>query len=340
MPLITTYHSKPGDRKRPVRERYFVNERGEKDGLYQRYYMNGQPAQTCTYRNGKKNGVQVSRYENGRISSECTYRDGDQEGSYTSYYPDGTTHQTCYFINDKYEGECRLFNPDGSLASVYTYHEGLKDGVCEVLSYDEQKNLIKTERQICKGDQIIRSEQQEKQLKIIRFQGQEEELYETFHENGKTREQFSCIDGHREGRYIRYDLDASLLEDSTYKQGKLEGMRTLFYPGKKGIMRETCEYKDGEPDGLCVRYDEEGSIIERCQYKQGKKVIYPEMVQNLFMKTAEDELRDIVTAEILDARRSGDMAEAIQIAKSFHQEKTDVVRRTALKFKDQQKCRT
>ena len=342
MSLVVTYYKRSIGGKRPVRERYFVNEAGEKDGLYQRYYLDGQPAQTCTFKNGEKDGVQVSRYENGRIASESTFKRGTQNGSYISYYPDGKIHQTCYFVNGQYEGECRLFNPDGSLGSLYSYHKGLKEGVCEFYSYDAAEKLIRTERQICKEDKCIRVERLESKpsMKVIQIPGQAEETYETYHENGKMRESYTCVAGLREGRYIQYDCNGSFLEDSTYKSGKLEGVRVLFYPGKKEIIQETCDYKNGKPDGLCVRYDEGGQIVERCQYRDGQKIIYPELVQNLFMKAADAEIRCFLADEILDARRSGDSSEAIQIAKNFHAEKTDIVRRTALKFKDHQKCRS
>jgi len=147
--------------RRPVRERYFVNEAGEKDGLYQRYYANGQPAQTCTFRKGEKDGVQVSRYENGRIASESTFKRGTQDGAYVSYYPDGKIHQTCNFVNGLYEGECRLFNPDGSLISLYSYHNGKKEGLCEIYTYGEGGKAVCTERFIYEADKCVRSERLE-----------------------------------------------------------------------------------------------------------------------------------------------------------------------------------
>ena len=187
MSLVVTYHKKLIDGKRPVRERYFVNEAGEKDGLYQRYYLNGQPAQTCTFQEGVKDGVQVLRYENGRIASESTFKRGSQNGSYTSYYQDGKVHQSCYFVNDRVEGESRLFDPKGCLLSVYSYHNGKMEGVCEFYTYDENKMLICTDRQVYEGDKCICAERIENPdpKKVIQIPEQPEETCETFHKSEK-----------------------------------------------------------------------------------------------------------------------------------------------------------
>lgn len=358
MPIVTTYYKSLFGTRRQVRERYIVDENGVKNGLYQSYHKNGQPAETCTFMNDVRNGSCVLRHENGRISSECTYRDGCREGRYISYYADGTVHQMYAFKRDQYDGECRLFNADGSLSSVYHYVEGVKDGVCEVRYRDE------VERQYYKNDILIQQEYwssscstktaqklegsyllsqtnytfdaEHRLVESVTLQANKETAsHVTYYENGSSREEFETLNGRREGQYKRFsERKHVLLEECSYKFGKIEGKRILYFP-ETTVVCEESEYKAGKQNGTCVRYDELGKIVERCQYRHGQKVVYPEMVESLFVKQADKEARDTIADQLIALRQQGKATDAIVLAKRFHTEKGHVPRRTAIKMDGQ-----
>ena len=358
MPIVTTYYRSLFGKRRQVRERYIVDENGVKNGLYQSYHRNGQPAETCTYQDDVRHGSCIIRHENGRVASECMYKNGCREGAYNSYYPDGHIHQAYNFSHDLYNGSCRLYSPTGSLESIYHYQNGRKHGVCEVRYSDE------VERQVYENDLLVRQEFisghlntntiQEVDHLCVKKQIEytydaerrlvEKATYEhdyneashiTYHLNGKVREQYVTVRGQKEGSYTRYDDAGNCLEFGMYKADKLEGSRILYYPNSNKTIKEECEYKAGKPDGICTRYDEQGRIIERCRYKAGKKIIYPEMVESLFMKQADKPNRETLANQLISLRQQGKTTEAIIQAKQFHVEKTDVTRRTALKVDGQ-----
>ncbi|WP_281337361.1 toxin-antitoxin system YwqK family antitoxin [Flavobacterium eburneipallidum] len=72
-----------------------------------------------------------------------------------------------------------------------------------------------------------------------------------------------------EGKWIYYHK-ASLVIMSTenYSKGKLEGLRSVFYPNGK-IAEETL-YKNNLKNGIYKRYTESGIIIEESNYKNNE----------------------------------------------------------------------
>ena len=50
-----------------------------------------------------------------------------------------------------------------------------------------------------------------------------------------------------------------------YSNGKLEGLRSVFYPN--GKIAEEIIYKNNLKEGICKRYTENGIIIEESAYK-------------------------------------------------------------------------
>ena len=357
MPIVTTYYKSLFGKKRQVRERYIVDENGVKNGLYQSYHKNGQPAETCTYRDDVKSGSCIIRHENGRVASECMYLDGCREGTYNSYYPDGQLHQTAQFSRDLYNGAFMLYRPDGSLDSIYNYRNGKKHGLCEVRYHDEierrfyehdllvrqeliEGQLNRTTTQEITGDMIKKQvnylyDAERNLVEKVTFEGgYDRATHITYSPNGMIREQYEAVRDQKEGKYTRCDERGIMLESADYHAGKLNGVRTLFYPGQTGGIKEVCEYKAGKPDGSCTRYDEQGHITERCRYTAGKKVVYPEMVEALFMKQA-DTNRETLADQLIILRQQGKKTDAVLKAKQFHMEKADVTRRTALKIDGQ-----
>lgn len=59
------------------------------EGLYTRYYGNGNKLSEVEYRENQRNGAAQSWYEDGRLKEEYSYRNGLREGAYISWYPNG-----------------------------------------------------------------------------------------------------------------------------------------------------------------------------------------------------------------------------------------------------------
>lgn len=364
MPIITTYYKNLFSKKRQVKERYIVDENGIKNGLYQSYHRNGLSSETCEFKNGIKNGFCVIKHDNGRVATECTYQDGCLEGDYVSYYADGHKRLECSFKQDRTHGVYRLFNPKGELEILYTYHHGKKHGPCEIrCSVDEVEKIQYQHDEIIKHEVV----QNSINLKVIKTfeQGQlkthvkshytpdgllkEQIVYspdfkvsqhEIYADQVKTPHiKFTCINGQKDGEYLRFAGSLFPIEVSHYKSDKLHGTRKLYFEGlDKPILKEEATYQAGKLDGLYVRYHQDGKIAEKALYRMGKKVVHPEHIQTLFEKQADADNRDKVATNIVSLRRLGKRTEAMVVAQKFHLEKSDIPRRTALKM-DKQKSR-
>ena len=62
---------------------------GERDGLFEKYYDNGQLDFKGNYKDGKRDRLFEYYYENGQLMSKSNYKDGKREGLYEFYYENG-----------------------------------------------------------------------------------------------------------------------------------------------------------------------------------------------------------------------------------------------------------
>ena len=70
-----------------------------------------------------------------------------------------------------------------------------------------------------------------------------------------------------EWKYYHFDSD-QLMSVENYKQGKLDGVRKVFY--KDGSLAEVSNYANGKLDGNYKKYAENETILEDYNYKKGK----------------------------------------------------------------------
>ena len=72
-----------------------------------------------------------------------------------------------------------------------------------------------------------------------------------------------------EGQWKYYHkASKSIRANENYSKGKLEGVRSVFYPN--GKIAEEMIYKNNLKNGLYIRYTETGIIIEESNYKNDK----------------------------------------------------------------------
>lgn len=72
-----------------------------------------------------------------------------------------------------------------------------------------------------------------------------------------------------EGKWIYYHkASKAIMATENYSKGKLEGLRSVFYPN--GKIAEEILYKNDQKNGLYKRYTESGIIIEESNYKNNE----------------------------------------------------------------------
>jgi antitoxin component YwqK of YwqJK toxin-antitoxin module len=106
-----------------------------------------------------------------------------------------------------------------------------------------------------------------------------------------------------------HEASKTVMTIENYRNGKLEGKRSVFYPnGKiaeeityaadvkngpyrkytdKGVIIEDAMYKDGQFDGPAVYKDPDGNTIAKGVYKNGQKNGYWEFYENGKLKSRE-----------------------------------------------------
>ncbi|VXC29993.1 conserved hypothetical protein [Flavobacterium sp. 9AF] len=90
-----------------------------------------------------------------------------------------------------------------------------------------------------------------------------------YHQNGKKVSEGLLVDKLPQGEWKYYHFDSDqLMSVENYKQGKLNGVRKVFY--KDGSLAEVSNYIKGKLDGNYKKYAENETILEDYNYKNGK----------------------------------------------------------------------
>ena len=74
------------------------------NGLYERWYENGQMRERCSLKNEWYDGLCESWYEDGQIWKRYTHKNGKLDGLYESWYEDGQVWERCTFKNGEVDG--------------------------------------------------------------------------------------------------------------------------------------------------------------------------------------------------------------------------------------------
>jgi len=70
----------------------------------------------------------------------------------------------------------------------------------------------------------------------------------------------------REGEWLYYHFKAkTIMAKETYRQGKVEGVRRVYFPS--GIVAEETTYVHGLKEGPYKKYTEKGIVLEEAMYK-------------------------------------------------------------------------
>ena len=101
---------------------------GKKNGLWIRYYDNGQLWDKGTYINGKKEGYWIAYFDDGKLWYKGNMRNGNEDGFWIFYFSNGQLHYKGKYINFKKEGPWVSYLRDGSVipSDTGTFKDGKK----------------------------------------------------------------------------------------------------------------------------------------------------------------------------------------------------------------------
>lgn len=127
---------------------------GDKDGILERYNLNGKIDLKKEYKGGKANGTELQYWENGKIRVKSCYNNdilngenfvyfengkiaakrswvnGKQEGKEIGYFENGKISGELTYLNGELEGKCVWYDENGNKTSEYIYHKGSYQKKC------------------------------------------------------------------------------------------------------------------------------------------------------------------------------------------------------------------
>ncbi len=155
-----------------------------------------------SFSNGKKIGISTDYYPNSQIRFQANFKDNAIDGKYTLNYITQQISCTGNYKMDQYDGEIQCFYPTATLKLVVNYKEGKFHGPYkkynEIGEITEEVNYVNNQ---IDGNHTI--------------------YY--------AKDKIKSIDSYKNGvplSYVSYFIDGSVEQESTFKDGKLDEIKS------------------------------------------------------------------------------------------------------------------
>ncbi len=113
-------------------EKYFLNDQGKKEGVYESYHENGKLKDRGNYAANKQTGEWFGFHENGKSSYIEIWSAGQLTGKSASWYENGQKKSEGFYgIDGKREGTWLEWHDNGNLMEKNTYSSGALNGIHE-----------------------------------------------------------------------------------------------------------------------------------------------------------------------------------------------------------------
>jgi len=87
------------------------NSKGEKEGLWERFYENGSIQCRTPYKGGKEDGIEECFYPSGNIEYRTSFKDGTMDGNDVNWNEDGEIVQIVVWKDGKLIEETKTVRP-------------------------------------------------------------------------------------------------------------------------------------------------------------------------------------------------------------------------------------
>ncbi len=244
-----------------TKEKYTIKY-GEKDGLYQEWYEDGQKCEECYYKEGKQEGLHQSWWPNGKIHIINNYKEGKREGIYQEWRLDGTKWSETNYKNDMREGLYQEWNSSGFKLTEKNYkndkEEGLQQGVREGTNIRVQYN--------CKDGK--KDGLEEHWYTDIFYLSERSDNRESG-KNGQKSAEFDYKDGNILSNKGWYE-NGQIQREFYYKDGYADGLyQSWWLNGQKMWIRNM---KKGKNHGEIKNWNERGELICHEIYNEGELI--------------------------------------------------------------------
>ena len=126
--LVRTYYDQ---QKTKIQEEYQVSAADNQtvDGVYKRFYENGNLMVSGSFDDGDKSGLFSEFHENGSIARKINYVDGIRHGDVEVYNEEGQPVQKAHYEQDVLTDSIRVFFMNGNVRKESFFVNGKPDGL-------------------------------------------------------------------------------------------------------------------------------------------------------------------------------------------------------------------
>jgi antitoxin component YwqK of YwqJK toxin-antitoxin module len=226
-----------------VSEGYYVQ--NKREGIWKKYYPNGNTRSEITYRNNLPRGPYKVYYPNGKLEEEGTWEGNKNTGLFRRYHENGSLAQEFTFTAaGKRDGVQRYFYENGRVQLQVEVQDGIAHGLYQAFSKDgelvEDKRITNgkidstltvpaslTDEELAKMSipdvpEIEKVQASKEPQNVHPF---EQSGYNTLYNQNK---QITQVGEFREGRlwngkWHRYDVQGKLKKIEVYQEGRFVG---------------------------------------------------------------------------------------------------------------------
>ena len=175
-----------------IREQWYEDENGLKQGEYKLFHYNGIICEKGQYIDGKREGKWEEHDIFGHFRAEKNYKNDKLNGEYKEYFPNvkKTICKIGQYVDDKKEGEWIEYHNNLSQNKISLKENYVNDKLEGlILSYYENGQLMKEENY---------------------KDGKREGEYKSFYENGQIKQSLFFKDYRADGEYFEYSKNGNI----------------------------------------------------------------------------------------------------------------------------------
>lgn len=210
------------DRDRWLIELECLNKKGERHGLYAKFYPEMKFQDRRHYSNGKPVGDWINYYKDGNIRELYKYsKDGNKVDTY-KYHPDGKLKFESHIENSIYIGVYKTVSKEGKVQSEYQYTNGWE-----------------------RGKQMRISNYLYPETYTINKNGKMNGKYRQTDMQGNKRVEGKFSKGMKVGTWKFYTATGDLLEEVQFSEGESDRMKDGkmgFLPKERSVLKSNQDY--------------------------------------------------------------------------------------------------
>lgn len=197
------------------------DEKGRKQGKWQKIYSNGKKAYTANFIDDRPVDSMVRYHMSGKVQAIVAYNKTGSFGKAELFNEKGNLiAKGNYIESNKKDSIWTYFKPNGELASFETYNKGLKHGK-SVVYFPNGKisEEIMWMNDLKDGPWIQYFENGEIRMKTQHKQDKMHGMYVFYFENGIAEIKGFYADGLEDGKWTFYNTDGSIADEIEYERG-------------------------------------------------------------------------------------------------------------------------